>query len=332
MRRACTNVWGLFNGGPRPSYNLCLRRQRSNVSLIYPFIALLAMVLLAGCQIGAQRSLAEPTLAPQHASTFAIDQFDRELNQVVQDLRGLDRKRARLALYAERWPAVQRAVGYRGATHRDAFYGSRAYWHTGSARGITWALDHQGDLDATAFINGKGGVRVTGDANKDIEIASNAIVHILGDLNATLELKGICEVIIAGNLTKNATIICDGQLELFVGGDSAGIFGSTQNSTIVIDGTATGTIQAGAPATTLTVTGDLLADVPPPANKNAVLTLRVDGYVASTKIRRMANAGFTRVTATLGTSDTPPGLYPQNDTSTRSSARWVVLSQQKQPE
>ena len=285
------------------------------------------LLLSAGCRSGASRAALQPTLAKQHASTFAIDQFDIELAQLNPDLRGNKRDAARLALYAKRWPVVQRAVAYHATNHRDAFYGSRAYWHNNSSRGIKWALDFPGDLDATTNINTKGNLRIAGDANKDIAIAGNAIVHILGDLDATLELKGICEVVIAGNLTQNATIICDGQLELFVAGNSAGILGSTESSTLIIDGSATGTIQAGAPATTLTVTGDLLADVPAPKNKNAVLTLSIEGYTPTANMRRLANAGFTRVTATLGSSDTPPGLYPQGESSTRPAARWVVLNQ-----
>ena len=237
----------------------------------------------------------------------------------------------RLSLYGTRWHAVQNAVAYHGTTHRDAFYGSRAYWHTGSTRGLGWALFQPEDLDDAFYVDGKGNVYVAGDVNKDIEIAGNAIVHILGDLNATLDLTGVCEVVIAGNLTPNATIICDGQLELFVGGNADGILGSTGTSTIIIDGNASGTIQAGEPATTLTVTGDLSADIPAPKNKEAILTLRVDGYAPTARMLDLATAGFTRVNATLGTSDAPPGLYPQDQSATRPTARWVVLQQRGQP-
>ena len=236
----------------------------------------------------------------------------------------------RARLLGERWLAVQQAVAYQGTTHRDAFYGSRAYFHTNSTTGIGWALDHEGDLDEAFYIASKGNVRVKGDAKKDIEIAGNAVVHILGDLDATLDLKGICEVVIAGNLTKKATIICDGQLELYVGGNSEGILGSTASSTIIIDGFAAGTIQSGAPATILTITGDLIGDIPPPKNKDTILTLRVDGYASTEKMLDLATAGFTRVNASLGTSDAPPGIYPQGQNATRPVARWVVLRQREQ--
>ena len=292
-----------------------------------PVALMLCMLpLLIGCRGNQQTDLpAEARVIDKHTSSAAIDRADSLLEVA-------DSQTRRENALASRWLAVQNAVAHQGTTHRDAFYGSRAYWHTGSTRGLGWALDQQGDLNEAFYIDGKGNARVAGDVNKDIEIAGNAIVHILGDLNATLDLTGVCEVVITGNLTKDATIICDGQLELFVGGNSAGILGSTGSSTIIIDGNASGTIQAGEPATTLTVTGDLSAEVPAPRKKDAVLTLRVDGYAPTAKMLDLATAGFTRVNATLGTSDAPPGLYPQGQNATRPTARWVVLKQREQPE
>ena len=304
----------MFNPAPKPFYPTA--------------ITILAICSLAvGCRNNPRNDGANDTVTEFHATTFALDRYDIRLAELDRELRGSAFKEARLALYAERWPTVERAVAHQGATHRDAFYGSRAYWHNNSTRGIGWALDHAGDLDDAFYIASRGNVRVTGDVNKDIEIAGNSIVHIYGDLDATLELKGVCEVIIAGNLTDDATIVCDGQLELFVGGNSKGVFGATSSATIVIDGNADGVIQCGAPATTLTVTGDLLGDVPPPKNKDAVLTLRVDGYAPTAKMLDLTTAGFTRVNATIGTSNAPPGLYPLSETATRPTARWVVLRQ-----
>lgn len=308
--------------------------QRYNPRLLnFQFIPslCLAIGLAVGslCSLGCkQQPQGDPPIPPRvierHTTTIAIDRIDSDLALMRPD------PAARKRLFADRWLAVQNAVAYQGTTHRDAFYGSRAYWHTGSTRGLGWALDHAGDLDESFYIATKGNARIQGSVNADIEIAGNAIVHILGDLNATLELQGVCEVIIAGNLTQDATIICDGQLELFVAGNSSGILGSTASSTIVIDGNAAGTLQAGAPATTLTITGDFLGEIPPPKNKNAVLTLRIDGYTPSESMRDLAAAGFTRVNAALGTSDVPPGLYPQDESATRPKARWVVLRQLEQ--
>lgn len=234
----------------------------------------------------------------------------------------------RLDAYAQRWPGVQRVVAHHGTTHQGAYYGSRAYWHTGSTRGLGWAISHAADLDQPVFVDGPGNVRIAGDANADIEIRGDAIVHILGDLNRSLELEGVCEVVVAGSIGKGATLVCDGRLELYVGGDCRGILGATGGATIVIEGDAAGVIQCGAPATTLTVMGDLRADLPAPKGKDAVLTLEVAGYTPSTKMQAIASAGFIRVNATLGESDVPPGLYPQHRGATRPTARWVVMKQQ----
>ncbi len=272
------------------------------------------------------------TPAP-HATTESIDRFDLVLVNlgVVPDIN--ERRRARLDIYQQRWPAVERAVAHHGTTHREAFYGSRAYWHTGSTRGLGWALDQQGDLAEPVFVDGRGNVRVRGDADADIEILGDAVVHILGDLDATLELRGTCEVVVAGRLTKNATIICDGRLDLFVGGTSDAIIGATGSATLIIDGDAGGTLQCGAPATTLTVTGDLTAGIPAPNNKDAVLALRVDGFASTAKLLDLGSAGFTRVNATIGLSNTPAGLYPRDPSpGVRPRARWVVLQQSDQPD
>lgn len=288
-------------------------------------LAVCLLFIASGCRsnqpVSRMNIADDARVLDKHTSTAAIDQFNPQLVSLGNDTA------ARLALYAQRWSAVQRAVAFRGTTHRDAFYGSRAYWHTGSTRGIGWALDQPGDLNDAFYIPSKANVRVAGDVNNDIEIAGNSIVHILGDLNATLDLQGVCEVIIAGNLSENATIICDGQLELFVAGNSKGILGSTGSATLIIDGNAAGTLQTGAPATTLTITGDLLGDIPPPNNKDTILTLNVHGYAPTEKMLDLASAGFTRINATLGTSDAPPGLYPQAQSATRPTARWVVLRQ-----
>jgi len=267
-----------------------------------------------------------PPVNAGHPTSAEVDAY--EIDLAYQSTRGNDLEgKRRLALYAQRWPAVQRAVAYQGTMHRDAFYGSRAYWHSASARGLNWALEHHGDLSQSFFHEGRGNVYIAGDVKADLEITGDAIVHILGDLDATLEVKGVCEVIIAGRMTEHATLVCDGQLELYVGGDALGVFGATGSSTTIIDGNLAGSYQCGAPATLLTITGDLSGTIAAPKDKDAVLTLRVDGYAPTAKMLDLSDAGFTRANATLGRSDAPAGLYPQNENATRPTARWVVLRQ-----
>ena len=238
-----------------------------------------------------------------------------------------DRTRSRLAIYAKRWPVVQRAAAHHGTLHRDAFYGSRAYWHTDSQRGLGFALDEPGDLNEPFYIASRGNILIAGDVNADIEVAGSAIVHILGNLNAKLKLKGVSEVVIAGSVTEQGSIVCDGQVEVFIAGNSAGKLGAMRSATYIIDGDASGIIQCSAPSTTITITGDLKAQLPAPKGEEAVLTLRIDGYTPTDAMLDLEFAGFTRVNATLGKSNVPPGMYPENAEATRPRARWVVLQQ-----
>ncbi|MGB0767906.1 MAG: hypothetical protein ACPGYV_09355, partial [Phycisphaeraceae bacterium] len=286
-------------------------------------VLLVGLTLSLGC--ATRPSVSSDPLARQDARSITTREIDRFVIPEPANARSVEsgepgesagveasgeRVSTRSARLDARWRVVQRAVAHHGTANRDAFFQSRAHWHADSARGLGWALEQAGDLDEPFYIAGRGNVIVRGDVNADLEVAGNAVVHILGDLDATLELKGICEVVIAGDFTERATLVCDGQLELFIAGDAAGILGATRSATIVIDGHATGTLQCGAPATALTVTGDLVGRVVPPNNKDAALTLRVDGFTPSARMQTLATAGFARLTATLAASDAPPGLYP----------------------
>lgn len=274
---------------------------------------------------------------PQGELTRAIDLMDRPIAEVtaaqdqVPKSEPETRERLtqeRMAIYAQRWKLIQRAATHHGIVHRDAFYGSRAYWHTESSRGLGFALDEPGDLNDPFYVAGRGNVRVAGDVNADIEIAGSAIVHILGDLNATLELEGVSEVIVAGRITDKGSVVCKDQVELYCGGDLAGSLRATRSATYIIDGDATGSIHCSMPATQVTVTGDLRATLAAPDAGQAVLTLRVDGYAPTDAMLDLQFADFVRVNATIGRSNVPPGLYPEHTDSTRPVARWVVLQQQ----
>lgn len=107
-----------------------------------------------------------------------------------------------------------------------------------------------------------------------------------------------------------------------------GRIGCTNGSVIVVDDAFTGVIQCGQPASRITVTGDLTGRITPPHEAEALLNLRVDGYMPSQAVLDVMSAGFTRVNATIGISDTQPGLYPVSLDSDRPVAsRWVVLRQ-----
>ncbi|MEM1354618.1 MAG: hypothetical protein AAGH88_07025 [Planctomycetota bacterium] len=286
------------------------------------------LLLLAAGLSACQQPGLPPTVAPTagltdaHPTTVAIDSFETRLSD------GPLSEGDRVLLYHERWPAVQRAVDHAGVTHDDGFYAARAYWHTGFIRGRGFAFEQNGDLKKKTLVDGTGAVRVVGDVNAPLEITGEATVLIYGDLNAPLTLRGNCEVIIAGALGEQGAVACDGTLHLFVGGPLRGLVGSTRGSLIIIDDGMTGLIRCGEPSTRITVTGGLSGQITPPSDAESVLTLRVDGYTSSSVVLQVMAGGFTRVNATLGISDSPPGLYPDVSASTRPpTSRWVVLRQ-----
>lgn len=274
---------------------------------------------------GAPRIASQPAtpLTPSHVISRRIDELEVQIASASSEQpasRGVRR-----GLLDQRWRWVRLAAAHHATAHRDALYGSRAYWHTNQTRGLSFTLDEPGDLDQPFFVDGRANARVAGDVNADIEFTGAAVVHILGDLNATLTLTGINEVVIAGNVTPQGAIQCDGQVELFVAGDFAGQLSATRSASAIVDGDLAGTIDAGSPSTTLTATGDYRATVTAPGDEPTVLTLRVDGFAATQSMLDLSLAGFTRVNATVGRSDVPPGLYPEHDSAVQPVARWVVL-------
>ena len=288
-------------------------------------MTLAGLLCLPACRSGSPAPPAsgpEPPAIRVHPATADVDAFEPRLAGP-----GLS-EGDRVLIYDERWAAVQRAVDHAGVTHDDAFYATRAYWHTGYLRGRAIAFEHTGDLDEKTFVDGRGAVRITGDVNAPLELTGEATVFIYGNLNAALTLRGNCEVIVAGAVGEAGAVACDGTLHVFVGGPMRGVIGGTRGSVVVIDDDMTGLIQCGEPATRVTITGDLAGRITPPAQAESVLTLRVDGYAPGSVVLDVMASGFTRINATLGRSDSPPGLYPDAAALDRPpTSRWVVLRQ-----
>lgn len=282
--------------------------------------------MAGGCQgrVGGAPSdrTAAAGIAAHRAATLDVDAFDSALG--VDGLPDAER----FALYQGRWPAVRRAVDHAGVMHDDAFYGGRAYWHTGYLRGRVFAFEHEGDLTEPTVIDGQGAVRIMGDIKADLEMSGQAMLFIYGNVDAAIKLKGNCEVIIAGSIGEGGAVACDGTLHLYVGGPMRGLVGSTGGSVVVVDDQLSGLVRCGGPSARVTVTGDAVGRVTATAQTESVLNLRVDGYMPNRSLLDVAAAGFTRMNATIGVSDLVPGLYPDPADSTRpATSRWVVLRQ-----
>lgn len=259
-----------------------------------------------------------PTPAAPSAATAAVDRYDAALAGGLPD-------EQRLAVYAERWSAVRRAVAQAGVDHDGAFYAGRGYWHTGFIRGGDWSIDHPGDLDEPFVIDGRGSALIHGDCTQDLTLTGDGVVHILGDLRATLTVRGAAEVVIAGTVHPGARILAGGTLDLYTGGAVAGQVNAAGSGVLLIDGPLLGDVTAGQPVTSLHITGDCAGSIAAPADAAALLTLRVDGYMPQQAFRQTTDSGFTRITASLGRSDADPGLYPAADAQGgRPSSRWVV--------
>ena len=284
--------------------------------------------LLLGCSLtGGCISFGDDpqdTPAQSEPVAKAIDAFDEQI------LAGGLSEGDRILLYTQRWSAVQRAVVFAGLTQGDAFYASRAYWHTGFIRGGRWAWDEPSDLNESVSLSGRGGVLIRGDCNADITASDGVVIHILGDLNATITTQSSAEIVIAGMIGPSGAIESKQQLDLFTGGAMHGRIVCGGSTLIHIDDDAHGQITAGQPSTTIHITGDLLTQLTAAQQGESLLSLRIDGYLSAKALLDAASSGFTRVNASLGVSDVPPGVYPAGETpGERSVLRWVVHTQRE---
>ncbi|WP_417740612.1 hypothetical protein [Rosistilla oblonga] len=216
----------------------------------------------------------------------------------------------------------------------DAFHGSVAYWRLASESEKRWATVRTptqplliGETDA---------LDVDSDCNAKVSAPDGGIVHINGDLTADLETGGFHEVVIRGNVAKNATIRASGFFHLYVGGSVFGRIESTDSSKIWVDGDFKGSLATGHPSTNVNVRGDFSGTVSP-LDDGSLLYLCVDGFAACELISSISKIGYTVFHASIGLSDCEPGLHPDGPgrratSSGNSYSRWCVLSRRNEAE
>jgi len=266
-----------------------------------------------------------PTQAEATSPSEAIDAFGAALSSA--DLSEGDR----VLIHAQRFEAVKRGVALAGIAQDDAFYASRAYWHTGYLRGGRWTVDEPGDLDSPVTVDGRGTVLIVGDCNADITITDDSVVHILGNLNAKVTFQGQGELVIAGNVAAQGAVTSTGTLHLFTGGAMAGEVTCGSACVATIDGDFAGTLNAASPSTRLHITGDFAGTLNANEDRGGLLVLQVDGFMPTRLVLLTLNDHFTRATASIAQSDVPPGLYPSGqDSRARATARWVVHNQRSE--
>ena len=195
----------------------------------------------------------------------------------------------------------------------DAFHGSVAYWRLASDSEKRWSTVMApsqplliGDADA---------LDIDSDCDANVSAPDGGIIHINGDLNADLETGGFHEVVIRGNVAKNATIRASGYLHIFIGGSVFGRIESTDSSKIWVDGDLMGSVGTGHPSTIINIRGNFCANVSP-LDDGSLLYLCVDGFATRELISSISDIGYTVFHASIGSSDCDPGLYPNGPWAT----------------
>ncbi|WP_146521975.1 hypothetical protein [Stieleria varia] len=161
-------------------------------------------------------------------------------------------------------------------------------------------------------------------------------MHINGDLNAGLETGGFQEILICGDVSRDAKIHADGFLHIYIGGSMNGQIVTTGSSKIWVDGDFGGSISTGNPSTNLYVSGDFDGTISA-HDDPSLLFLCVTGYARHDLISAIASIGYTVFNASVGISDVSPGLYPDGPErrvtrNGKSYSRWCVLQQRKEAE
>lgn len=225
------------------------------------------------------------------------------------------------------WERIKLSVAHVNVIENPTFHLSEAYWRSGNVpMNDSRFRKSSGDLDAPIRGARDMTVLVQGDCNSNIRVRSGSIVHIVGDLRGRITVSDHCEVIVGGNVHEGATIDCWGIVSVFVGGDVRGSILSRGMQFVWVGGNVTGELTTGMPVTEIRVSGSFDGTIRPHEGPG-ILMLEVRGFCAEKRMKEIAEHGYPLFAASLGKSDRPPGLYPDDDRGGRAS--WVIHSQQR---
>ena len=235
---------------------------------------------------------------------------------------------ARLHVLGRRWEAVTRAVAYCNAAAGEMpFSQSMMYWHSGYVGGAK--TESKGNLKEPVEADKEAVVIVRGDCMADITLKGNGFIHVYGDLHAMIRTIGNvqCEIVIGGEIRPTAKIEVEGITRVFVGGDVKGNVVSRGSLFLWVDGDYDAALETGTPITNLHVMGDFKGSMKP-FTQAALAFVDVRGFMASDKVKAVAEQHYTQFQASVGFSDQPPGLYP-TPRAEPNMAHWVVHAQGK---
>ncbi|MEO9594127.1 hypothetical protein [Rhodopirellula bahusiensis] len=225
--------------------------------------------------------------------------------------------------------AIQRRIAHLDVLAEMQFPVSISHWHSGGPQEFRWTR-RKSQADPI-LIGRRDALEIDADADSTISAPDGGIVHINGDVNADLELGEHHEVIICGDVCKNATIRADGYHHLYVAGSVFGEIAVSGSSSIWIDGDFKGKLTTGTPSAQVRVLGDFAGEVNP-LEQAALLSLAVGGYASHGLMTDLAMKGYVEFHATVGRSNVVPGLYPigtghRKNEHGNSFSRWCVHAQ-----
>jgi len=207
-----------------------------------------------------------------------------------------------------------------------AFPRSVAHWHREDDEKHPWRV-LSGDCDA--LLIGKGdAVVVDGNCSNSVSAPDGGQIHIYGDLSSKIDVAGHYEIIITGNVRRDAIIDASGFCHVFVGGDFSGELRSTDSAKLWIGRDLNGAVKTGNPSTELYIGGDFNGRILP--NETAsLLWLTVAGFAVHASLSKIVDCGYTQFNASISRSDVAPGIYPPNGHVKKASGgnsfnRWCV--------
>ncbi len=224
---------------------------------------------------------------------------------------------------------IQVRVAHADVVMDMAFHYSLEYWQRGAKESDPW-LQRTGDSGAI-FLEEKQAVIIEGDCLHQVSAPEGGTILVCGNLYSTLDVNGFSEIIITGDVRPDGYIRAENSCHTFIGGHLEGTLQSADWSKVWIDSDLSGVLKTGFSSTRIHVGGDYTGRILPEEQPSSFF-LTVAGFAANESLHQIMEYYPNRFNASIGISDVPPGLYPQEDSRQKnkrgnSFARWSVQQQ-----
>ncbi|MBX9653322.1 hypothetical protein K2Y11_06840 [bacterium] len=202
------------------------------------------------------------------------------------------------------------------------FWRSIRHWHREDEKDVSWKTF---DGDCGALLIGKDdSVIIEGNCSNGVSAPDGGVIHIHGNLTSKIEVGGHNEIIITGDVDRDAVIEASKFCDVFVGGRFCGELRSTGSTKVWVESDFTGIIRTGHPSTKVHIGGDYSGDITP-LSEASLLYVTVAGFAPHASLTRIADCNYTEFKGSISRSDVAPGLYPTKESrKAKSLDRWCV--------